>query len=671
MRKHFGILTLLAAMIIALFVPFTAIKVNAVEIANGSDGNEYQISANGASLNQWKSGASGKITIPDTVTIKGTTYKVFKVNNSAFYDPTGKVDFSKITSVTVGKNIQTIESHAFDSCVGLTTVSFTSGSVCTSIQNDAFAECTSLTSISLPSSLTSIGSSCFLGCSKLSSISIPSSVTEIGNSAFLQCSSLKNITLPSGLKTLGTKAFYQCTSLQSVDMSNCKNLTLINNETFASCTALTSVAFPPSLATIGNYVFKDCSLSEIRLPASIKTIGEGAFCSSGVSQVTILAKTAPTIVYSSSATKNSFKTTTKITVPTGAVGYTDNGWEHYKKITYSSDLTPATPTPTTKPATTATPTKKPTSTPTTKPAATPTSAPGATASPTTKPGVTVKPTVTTTPSSGSSTSGSSSSGSGSSGGSTGSSSSSSSSQGLGDFIERLYNIALGRPSESYGKNYWIKKVMNEGFTGADVARGFLFSDEFLNKNMSNSKFLDTLYMTFFNRPADAEKANWLKLMDQGWTKMQVIDGFINSTEWANLCLTYGIASGTNCKPNILIQPSAEVESFARRLYTTCLGRDADANGLRDWATQLANMQISGSDAAHGFFFSQEFIAQGFSNEEYVNRLYRTFMGREADPAGFSDWVGQLNRGASRESVFQGFAGSAEWAGICAEYGILK
>ena len=28
-------------------------------------------------------------------------------------------------------------------------------------------------------------------------------------------------------------------------------------------------------------------------------------------------------------------------------------------------------------------------------------------------------------------------------------------------------------------------------------------------------------------------------------------------------------------------------------------------------------------------------------------------------------------GTSREEVFQGFAGSDEWAGICAEYGILK
>ena len=289
-----------------------------------------------------------------------------------------------------------------------------------------------------------------------------------------------------------------------------------------------------------------------------------------------------------------------------------------------------------------------------KPSATPTPTAKPTATPTNKPTTTPKPTAMPTPVKPGN-----------------SNTSSSTSTGLGDFIERLYNVALGRPSEAYGKNYWINKVKLEGFTGADVARGFLFSEEFLGKNMSNSDFLDTLYLTFFNRPADEHKADWMTLMDQGWTKMQVIDGFINSTEWANLCLSYSIASGSNCSPNINIQPSAEVESFARRLYTTCLGRDADIGGLNNWAAQLANMQISGSQAAHGFFFSEEFIAHGFSNEEYVNRLYRTFMGREADPAGFADWVGQLNSGVSRESVFQGFAGSQEWAGICAEYGILK
>ncbi len=243
--------------------------------------------------------------------------------------------------------------------------------------------------------------------------------------------------------------------------------------------------------------------------------------------------------------------------------------------------------------------------------------------------------------------------------------------GVEGFVERLYTVALGRESDPYGKADWVNRVRVEGATGADLARGFLFSDEFLKKNMSNSQFLDVLYETFFNRPADEHKADWLALMDKGWSKTQVIDGFINSTEWANLCLTFGIASGTSAKPNITVTPSQGVIDFATRLYTTCLGRKADQAGLDDWSTQLANMQISGSDAAHGFFFSGEFQAAGYSDSEYVTRLYRTFMGREPDQGGFDNWMHALASGKTREDVFQGFAGSAEWAGICADYGILK
>ena len=307
------------------------------------------------------------------------------------------------------------------------------------------------------------------------------------------------------------------------------------------------------------------------------------------------------------------------------------------------------PTPTTKPAT-ATPTTRPSSgnaTPTRRPSAT------VTPKPTTPGGSRATATPTPMPSS------------------SGSSSSSSSNPGVADFIERLYTVALGRASDPYGKADWVNRVRTQGYTGADLARGFLFSDEFLGKNMSDSAFLDVLYMTFFNRAADSQKSYWQSLLNQGWTKKQVIDGFINSTEWANLCLTYGIASGTNCSPNIVIQPSADVVAFAKRLYTTCLGRNPDTNGLNNWASALANMQISGSEAAHGFFFSAEFINAGHSDSEYVTRLYRTFMGREPDQGGYNNWMSALSSGQSREAVFQGFAGSAEWAGICAEYGILK
>jgi len=245
-------------------------------------------------------------------------------------------------------------------------------------------------------------------------------------------------------------------------------------------------------------------------------------------------------------------------------------------------------------------------------------------------------------------------------------------QGIGGFVERLYTVALERPSDLAGKNSWINCVRSEGYTGADVARGFLFSPEFIDKSMSDSEFLNILYRVFFDREADTQgKNNWLGLMSRGASKQDVINGFINSVEWANVCLRYGVASGGGASPNITIEPSEEVIDFATRLYSTCLGRNPDQGGLMNWANQLANMQISGSAAAHGFFFSAEFTGSGISDSEYVKRLYRTFMGREYDQGGYDTWMGVLNSGGTREQVFQGFAGSQEWAGICAEYGILK
>ena len=243
--------------------------------------------------------------------------------------------------------------------------------------------------------------------------------------------------------------------------------------------------------------------------------------------------------------------------------------------------------------------------------------------------------------------------------------------GVSGFAERLYTVALNRNFDAAGKQYWIDQIMG-GMSGADAARGFFFSQEAIESNLSNEEFITRLYKTFMDRVPDQGGMDyWLGQMAGGMDKETVIWGFINSTEWANVCLRFGIASGGNGVANIQVEPSQGIIEFATRLYTTCLGRNADQNGLMDWARQLANRQISGSQAAAGFFTSGEFVNANYSNEEYINRLYLTFMGRPADQGGFDYWMGQFAQGASREDVFNGFAGSAEWAEICSSYGILK
>ena len=267
------------------------------------------------------------------------------------------------------------------------------------------------------------------------------------------------------------------------------------------------------------------------------------------------------------------------------------------------------------------------------------------------------------------------SGSGSSGnnGSSNSSTPSVSSEaGVGGFVDRLYSVALGRNPDPAGRADWVAAITERGNTGADAARGFLYSDEFLNKQVSNEDFVRVLYRTFFDREPDTNGFNgWVAALNNGASKQEVIEGFINSTEWANLCLRYGIASGGTGVPNIEVQPNQQTIDFCTRLYTTCLNRSADQNGLMAWARQLANQRDTGSGAARGFFFSTEFTGQNVSNGEYVTRLYRTFMGREPDTDGFNAWVAQLDEGVSREVVFEGFAQSPEFTRICASYGIIR
>ena len=238
-----------------------------------------------------------------------------------------------------------------------------------------------------------------------------------------------------------------------------------------------------------------------------------------------------------------------------------------------------------------------------------------------------------------------------------------------DFIERLYIVALNRSSDPSGKEFWLNKVMNEGFTGADCARGFLIeSPEFGNRGLSDDMFIRILYRTFFDREADLAGYNfWSSKMQNYMSRQEVIEGFIDATEWCNLCARYGVKSGAkNFKSTI---PSNNATKFATRLYTECLGRTPDDDGLLFWALRLTNLESSGYEAARDFFESKEFQNKNVDDETYVKLLYRTFMGRDFDQGGLEFWLGHLSSDMTRLQVLQGFAQSQEFTNICNEYGI--
>ncbi len=242
---------------------------------------------------------------------------------------------------------------------------------------------------------------------------------------------------------------------------------------------------------------------------------------------------------------------------------------------------------------------------------------------------------------------------------------------IADFVERLYTIALNRESEPEGKAFWVKEIEDGNRTGGDCAYFFLIeAPEFKNRGLGDEDFVETLYKTFFDRASEAEgKAFWVgQLKNKTMTRDQVIMGFIDSKEWCNVCATYGVKSGA---------PTAKAEfasknaiNFATRLYTCCLGREADEGGLKYWSLALTNLEQTGCSAAKDFFTSQEFVNLKLKDDEFVNRLYKTFMDREPEAGEVAYWTGEIAKGTqTRDSVLAFFGQSEEFTNICKKYGI--
>ena len=239
-----------------------------------------------------------------------------------------------------------------------------------------------------------------------------------------------------------------------------------------------------------------------------------------------------------------------------------------------------------------------------------------------------------------------------------------------DFVERLYVVGLCRDSEKSGKDYWCEHVNNGNLTGADCARFFLTCEEFKGKTLDDADFIKLLYRVFFDREAleDPEGSKFWTESLKTVSRETVIEGFINSPEWMDLCNAYCVRSGSNIKKEVA---SDNAIAFATRLYTECLGREPEEAGLKYWSLGLTNQELTGTQAAQEFFYSDEFLGLNIDDKEYVTRLYKTFMGRDPEEDGFNYWMDKLSVGTTRDEIFDFFSTCQEFTKICEDYSIIR
>ena len=82
-----------------------------------------------------------------------------------------------------------------------------------------------------------------------------------------------------------------------------------------------------------------------------------------------------------------------------------------------------------------------------------------------------------------------------------------------------------------------------------------------------------------------------KIEKKGVSGEEVFGGFSNSTEFINLCIGYGITAGYYSN-DYDVDRINKVNLFVERLYKTTLGRIGDAEGQAYWVKGLLEKRVS-------------------------------------------------------------------------------
>lgn len=117
---------------------------------------------------------------------------------------------ANITSIVISNSVTSIGNFAFYQLLNVTSVQF--GTAIRSIGNYAFTG-TKLTNVTIPKNIATIGDCAFYAINTITSVTIADSVTSIGAHAFYSCSSLNEVNIGAGVTSIGSGAFLLCKKL--------------------------------------------------------------------------------------------------------------------------------------------------------------------------------------------------------------------------------------------------------------------------------------------------------------------------------------------------------------------------------------------------------------------------------------------------------------------------
>ena len=173
-------------------------------------------------------------------------------------------------------------------------------------------------------------------------------------------------------------------------------------------------------------------------------------------------------------------------------------------------------------------------------------------------------------------------------------------QNIQAFVTCFYQQCLQRDPDQSGLDEWVDALLSGRITGADVAYGFVFSTEFIQREVLSEDYVTIMYRAFFDREPDSSGySGWLDYLGTGKSRLWVLAGFVNSQEFKDLCSAYGINPGS-------------LENYFKSVVV--IG-DSQVTDPRTWPEYLTNL------------IKQNYVCYDFS-------LYKSGVGGETIPSGY-------------------------------------
>ena len=218
-----------------------------------------------------------------------------------------------------------------------------------------------------------------------------------------------------------------------------------------------------------------------------------------------------------------------------------------------------------------------------------------------------------------------------------------------DYVKTLYQTFLKRTADPGGLDSCIQKIIH-GTSRQDVLYGLRTCEEAANVfvdqltcSLDNSTFVEVAYLAFRKQKfTPQQKAKDLEILESGKIRQTILRNFDQST----------VAKQQKAKPQADIKPQVKTKP--------------SENNFSQPGSNLSPLERVTQELEHNFSQEDKVFLENtrqLSDQDFIKKLYRSFLKREADFQGLESHVQQLKHQISRWEILYTLRTSQEAAKV--------